>query len=166
MIVLGLVAVLASATAVYNRGIQRQIVLTREHATVLGLFIRARSAGFTTPREDPDEVVCGYGVHIDAASRTLVYFKDASLADCSTADHKYVAGSDSVIEQRILSDAVTVTSGDMTDVVYVPPFGKVFIDGVDAQAPASVIITSAAANASKGVKVNAFGQVTEFQPTP
>lgn len=167
MIVLGLVAIMTSATAVYNREIQRQITLTQEHAVVLGMFIRARSAGLTVPQGDVDELVCGYGVHIDAASRTLTYFKDLGdfgAQSCGIARKTYDAGEE--IERKVLSSLVTLTSDDVADLVYVPPFGRVYMNGEEAHDSASVVIASSEARASKGVKVNSFGQITEFTPTP
>lgn len=167
IIVLGLVAILGAATAVYNKGIQRQIVITREHATALSLFIRARSAGLTAPQGGVGELVCGYGVHIDAASRTFTYFKDLgdyAAQSCASATRAYESGE--TIDQRTLSNAVTVTSDDVDDLVYVPPFGRVYMDGAEAQDTASVIITGVETGSSKGIRANAYGQISEFLPTP
>lgn len=167
MIVLGLVAIMGAATAVYNKGIQRQIVITREHATALGLFIRARSAGLTAPKGAADELVCGYGVHIDATSRTFTYFKDLgdfAAQSCASATRAYEVGE--AIDQRTLGNLVTVTSDDITNLVYAPPFGRVYMDGAEAQDTASVIITGTETGNSKGIRANAYGQISEFLPTP
>lgn len=166
MIVLGLVTILVAVTAAYNKGIQRQVVITREHGIVLGMFVKARSAGLAIPKGDPGELICGFGIHVDAASKTFTYFKDLGTApaDCTTADLKY-DGPSELISQRVLADDVTVTS-DMSDIVYVPPFGKVYIDSLDARTPATIVITSASAGISKGINANVFGQITEFQPAP
>lgn len=166
MIVLSLAIVLVGIAATYNKGIAQQIIIEREHATAFSTFIKARSAGLTVPKGDVGELVCGYGVHVDAASRTFTYFKDLgnfATKSCAPADanKRYDTGEE--LERKILSDAVTVAS-TISDIVYVPPFGKTFIDGVEAQASASVVITSPAAETSKGIRANAFGQVTEFQP--
>ncbi|HAL24599.1 TPA: hypothetical protein DDZ49_04515 [Candidatus Wolfebacteria bacterium] len=168
MIVFGLVSLLISATAVYNRAIQRQIVLTREHATALGLFIRARSAGLTAPRGTSGELVCGYGIHIDAASRTFTFFKDLGIspADCSSADFSYTDATEK-IDQKILGDSVSVTDSGVSDIVYTPPYGKVYTDGIEASDSVSVIITSLDTGSAKGIRANAFGQITEYLlPTP
>lgn len=161
MIVLGLVAILASITTAYNKGIERQIVIVREQATVLGMLVKARSAGLAIPKGEPGEVVCGFGVSIDTVNRTLVYFKDLGTApaDCTTADRQYT-GAGEKIEQRILSSDVTMAS-EMSNIVFVPPFGTVFIDGTDVKKSAIITITSAAAGMTKQVKVNSFGQITE-----
>lgn len=154
MIVLSMVVVLTSVTAVYNRDIGRQITLAQEHAKVLGLLVRARSAGFTIPRAPAS--VCGYGVHMDAPTRTFIFFKEA----CTNANRVYTDGVDDVLERVVLDQSVTVTA-DATDVVFMPPFGKVVINDSDTQALATITVTSAIANTTKQVKVNVYGQITE-----
>lgn len=165
MVVLGFVAMLSAATAVYNKEVQRQVVLTREHALALGLFVRARSAALTYPKSGMNELICGYGVHVDAASRTFTYFKDLgnfAAQSCASADREYDLGEE--IERKILSNAVTVTSNDATDIVYVPPFGRVYTDGNEALDVVSIVIARADENIAKGIRANAFGQITEFTP--
>lgn len=162
MIVLGLVGVLSAAIAVYNRSVERQIVVAREHATVLGLLIRARSAGVTIPKGDPGELICGFGVHIEPDTRTVTYFKDLGTApaDCTTANHRYDAPAES-IEKRILSSEIVLES-ELGDIVFMPPFGTVLIDDLAAKNSAIVSITSSAAGVAKKIKVNSFGQITEL----
>jgi prepilin-type N-terminal cleavage/methylation domain-containing protein len=153
MIVLSLVIVLTSVTAVYNKGIGRQIVVAQQHAKVLGMIVKARSAGFTIPKTV--ESICGYGVHVDPVTRTFVFFKDI----CGSAQpNKYDEGEK--IEQIVLDSSVTVAS-DMSDIVFIPPFGKVSIDDTDARITATVTIASASESMTKQVKVNSYGQITE-----
>lgn len=162
MIVVGLVIMLTTATAVYNKGIGRQIVVAQQHAKVLGLLIKARSAGFTIPR--PSELICGYGVHIDPATRTFIFFKDLRpdpLMPCdSSVDHVY-SGAGEKIEQVTLDSSVTITSPDMSDIVFIPPFGKVLIDNSNAKSAATITINSVSAGMTKKVKINSYGQITE-----
>lgn len=169
MVVLGFVAMLSAATAVYNKEVQRQIILTREHALALGLFVRARSAALTYPKSPPNELICGYGVHVDAASRTFIYFKDLgnfATQSCAPEDaSRDYDGPGERIEQKVLSNAVTVTSNDATDIVYVPPFGRVYTDGNEALDVVSIVIARADENIAKGIRANAFGQITEFTPS-
>lgn len=163
MLVVGLVVVFIGITATYNKEIARQIVIERAHATAFSLFIKARSAGLTVPKSYPGELICGYGVNIVASTRTFTYFKDlsTSLTDCSAADRRYT-NADEKLDQKILGDMVTVTS-NISDIVYVPPFGKTYIDGIESQTSASIVITSPTTDISKGIRANAFGQVTEFK---
>lgn len=161
MIVLGLVVILATVTSVYNKGIERQIGIAREQAVVLGMLIKARAAGLAIPKGEPGETVCGYGVSVDAGNRIFTYFKDLDTTapfDCVDADRQYTAGEE--IERRTLSSEVTVAS-EMSNIVFIPPFGTVLIDGTDVKKTAIITITSAAANMTKRVKVNSFGQITE-----
>lgn len=153
MIVLSLVIVLTTVTAVYNKGIGRQIVVAQQHAKVLGFLVKARSAGFTIPKTV--DSVCGYGVHIDPGTRTIILFKDICG---SVQPNKYDDGEK--LEQVVLDPSVTVTS-DMNDIVFIPPFGKVVIDGLDTKFTGVITITSASDDLTKRVKVNSYGQITE-----
>ena len=166
MMVLGLVIIFATITVVYNRNIGRQIVVSREHAKVLSMLIKARSAGFTIPKS-PTQSICGYGVHVDATSRTLIFFKDLGImgSPCAgSANHVYDDPGEK-IEQVILDPSVTMTS-TMTNIVFIPPFGDVLIDNTDTIMNGTITVTSVSAGVSKAVKVNSYGQVTEATSTP
>jgi Tfp pilus assembly protein FimT len=163
LIVLGLVIVLVTATAVYNRDIGRQIVIAREHAKVLGMVVKARSAGFSSPNASPAESICGYGVHIDQVNRTVIFFKDLGVVatPCSvSANHTYDAGEK--IDQVILDPSVDVTSSiPNADIVFIPPFGNVSINNDETIVSVTITVHSASADTSKQVRVNAYGQITE-----
>lgn len=153
MIVLSLVIVLTSVTAVYNKGIGRQIVIAQQHAKVLGMLVKARSAGFTGINTAGP--VCGYGMHVDPGTRTIIFFKDL----CGSAQlNRYDAGEE--IEQVVLDSSVVVTS-DMSDIVFIPPFGKVSIDNTDSKFTGTITVTSVSEGMTKLVKVNSYGQITE-----
>lgn len=164
MVVLGLVIIFATITVMYNKNIGKQIVVSREHAKVLSILIKARSAGFTIPKS-PTQSICGYGVHVDAASRTLTFFKDLGVVGspcASTADHVYTVGQgdSEMIEQVVLDPSVSMTS-DMSDIVFIPPFGDVLIDADGTKTTATITIVGASAGVTKAVKVNSYGQITE-----
>lgn len=171
LIVMSMVLILVSIAAMYNRAAGRQVLVSREHAKVLTSFVRARSAGLTIPKVDPSmERICAYGVHVDAAARTIVLFKDLGEllpGSCDSANHRY-DGSHEAIEQIILDATVTMTAVGIDDVVFIPPSGDVMITNTDGASSQSAIVTVSGIDSgfSRGVKVNAFGQITEFEPTP
>lgn len=171
LIVMSLVLMLVSITAMYNRAAGRQVLVSREHAKVLTAFVRARSAGLTIPKVDPSiERICAYGVHVDAVARTIVFFKDLGdplPGSCNFANHLY-DGSREAIEQIILDATVTMTAVGINDIVFIPPSGDVMITNTDGTSSQSAIVTVSGIDSvfSRGVKINAFGQITEFEPTP
>lgn len=171
LIVMGLVLILVTIAAMYNRSAGRQVAVSREHAKVLTAFVRARSAGLTIPKTDPSvERVCAYGVHVDPASRIVILFKDLGEplpGSCVSANRRY-DGDAETIERIELDAAVIMTATGIDDVVFIPPSGEVVItdaDGVEMQS-AIVTVSGVESGFSRGVKINAFGQITEFEPTP
>ncbi|EKD23962.1 MAG: hypothetical protein ACD_81C00137G0006 [uncultured bacterium] len=168
-IVIGLVVTLSIAATVFNKSIAQQILVSREHAKVVAFFVRARSAGLTIPKTDTTiELVCAYGVHIDAATRAITLFKDLGTLGgaCDSADHLYTMDAEK-IDQTILDPLVSVTASNITNIVFIPPFGDVIIsDGGLEYSSATVTVSGVVTNLSRGVKVNTFGQITEFTPIP
>lgn len=171
LIVMSLVLILIAVAAMYNKTASRQIMVSREHAKVLTAFVRARSEGLAIPKTDPSvEHICAYGVHVDPASRTIVLFKDLGSiapASCASANHRYDGDRETI--QRIVLDAtVAMTAVRLSDVVFIPPNGDVIISDTDGKTMQSATVTVAGANNEfvRGVKINTFGQITEFQPTP
>lgn len=171
IVVIGLVVLLSGVAAVYNKAIGRQIVVSQEHAKALVLFMRARSAGFTIPKVDTTvEFVCAYGVHVDPATKTIVFFKDLGTlpGSCVSANHRY-DGDAERIDQIVLKPTITLTAERIADVVFVPPYGEVIItdtDGITVSQSGIITVASESEGLSRSIKVNAFGQISEFTPTP
>lgn len=168
-IVMSLVLILITVAAMYNKTASRQVLVSREHAKVLTLFVRARSAGLAIPKTDPSvERICAYGVHVEPLSRTIVLFKDLGdplAGSCSTANYRY-DGAAELIEQVVLDTTVTMAATDIDDVVFIPPSGEVIITDIGGAHMQSATITVAGIDpeSSRGVKINTFGQITEFEP--
>ena len=171
LVVMSLVLVLITIAAMYNRTAGRQVLVSREHAKVLTAFVRARSAGLTIPKTDPSvERICAYGVHIDPAAHTVILFKDLgdpAPGSCASANHRY-DGDREAIERSVLDATVTMTAIGISDVVFIPPSGDVIITNAEGATVQSAIVTVAGVDSglSRGIKINAFGQITEFEPTP
>ena len=171
LIVMSLVLILITVAAMYNKTASRQIMVSREYAKVLTAFVRARSEGLAIPKADPTvEHICAYGVHVDPASRTVIAFKDLGdlePASCVSANHRY-DGDRELIQRIVLDASVTMTATGISDVVFIPPSGDVIITDADGKVMQSATVTISGANSelSRGIRVNTFGQITEFQPTP
>ncbi|OGM93209.1 hypothetical protein A2333_00150 [Candidatus Wolfebacteria bacterium RIFOXYB2_FULL_49_7] len=171
LVVMSLVLILISIAAMYNRTAGRQVLVSREHARVLTAFVRARSAGLTIPKTDPSvERICAYGVHVDPAARTIILFKDLGEplpGSCVSANHVY-DGDSETLERNVLDAAVALTAASMRDIVFIPPSGDVIItnEGGAVVQSATITVSGVESGLSRGVKINSFGQITEFEPTP
>ncbi|OGM94253.1 hypothetical protein A2524_01100 [Candidatus Wolfebacteria bacterium RIFOXYD12_FULL_48_21] len=171
LVVMSLVLILISIAAMYNRNAGRQVLVAREHAKVLTTFVRARSAGLTIPKTDPSvERICAYGVHVDSAARTIILFKDLGEplpGSCVSANHIY-DGDSEALERSVLDATVNMAATNIQDVVFIPPSGEVIItnEGGTVVQSATVTVAGVESGLSRGVKINTFGQITEFEPIP
>ncbi len=164
--VLGFVVMLTTAATVYNKNIQRQIIISREHAKVLGMFIKARSSGLTIPKADSGERICGFGVHIDTTARSATYFKDvvAASSDCSAANHIY-DGAAEKIDELFLNNQATFGSSGLTDVVFIPPSGSAIINNDPNINSANITLNGTSFDLPKYINVTTAGQITEATST-
>ena len=69
LITMGILLMLTSILLLYNRSGERQIVLFKEKAGVVGLILKAKSLSLNTLIID--EPICGYGVHFENNSYIL-----------------------------------------------------------------------------------------------
>ena len=171
LVVMGLVLILITISAMYNRSVGRQVIVIREHAKVLSAFVRARSAGLTIPKTDSSGgYICAYGVRVDSAARTIILFKDLGgllPGSCVSANHVY-DGDSETLERIVLDATVNMTAINIQDIVFIPPSGEVIItnEGGAVVQSATITVTGVEDGLSRSVKINTFGQITEFEPTP
>ena len=168
LIVMSLLLMLVTIAAIYNKAAGRQILVSREHAHVLALFVRARSAGLTIPKTDLSvERICAYGVHVDIAAHAVILFKDLGTpgdsGSCAAANNRY-DGDAELVDRFVLDPTVTLTATGIADMVFIPPSGDVVITDSSGQREQSATVTigSVEAGFARGIRVNTFGQITEF----
>lgn len=162
LISIGIVALLSSAMIAYNRVGERQIILFKEQAKVLGVISRAKTLSISTFGEIA--VSCGWGVHIDAGLNKFFIFKDiaAVSGDCSTADKTYTeTSSDELFESFDLDSGVEFDSSltTLSDIVFIPPYFSVVINSDSVQDSAEVVIKTIDGGSSVAIKVNSAGQI-------
>lgn len=81
MVAIAITLVLSTIVLSYNRSSEKQIVLFRDQAVVIGVLNRAKSLAIEKFNSDPN--VCAFGVHFDQNLSTFVLFQDLSLGGAS-----------------------------------------------------------------------------------
>lgn len=84
LVVVGVTIFLSGLILAYNRSSEKQVVLYRDQAVIIGLLNRAKSlaaqrynaAGSST------EVPCAFGLHFDEASNKFILFQDIGPGSC------------------------------------------------------------------------------------
>lgn len=86
LIVVGITIFLSGVILAYNRSSERQIVLYRDQALIIGLLNRAKSlaAQKFNPTGSPTDTPCAFGLHFDEASKNFYLFQDIGSGGCDT----------------------------------------------------------------------------------
>ena len=155
--VLSILILMTSMLVLYNRTGERQILLLREKARLIGAIFRAKSLALNTFIDD--DPACGYGVHI--TDRGYFIFRDKAIS-CRTSDHVYSEQSDEKVagSEIELVPAFQFGQVDVTDIVFVPPNPAVFLNGGTATREGMIEIMSIDTKSHVSVIINNAGQVS------
>lgn len=158
LVVLAILVLLTSVLVLYNRSGERQILVLREKARLIGTLLRAKSLAINTFVEDSP--ACGYGVHIDPPRYFI--FRDRAI-DCRTSDHIYGASSDEIVPdaEASLPPLLSFSAVGASDIVFVPPDPEVFLNGGTALTEAIISLSSADGASQASVTITDAGQVSE-----
>lgn len=96
LVVVGITIFLAGALLAYNRSSERQIVLYRDQALVVGLLNRVKSlaAQKFNPAGSLTNAPCAFGLHFDEGLKDFFIFQDIGTDGCD--DLARVVGFDGV----------------------------------------------------------------------
>ncbi|MCP6720207.1 MAG: prepilin-type N-terminal cleavage/methylation domain-containing protein [Patescibacteria group bacterium] len=92
MVVIAITVLLSSIAITYNRSGERQIVLFRDQALVVGLLNRTKSLAiqkYRDPDISGDYSTCAFGLHFESGSRDFILFQDFGEGGCSLANYAY-----------------------------------------------------------------------------
>lgn len=158
MVVLGILVLLTSLLVLYNRSGERQLLALREKARLIGTLLRAKSLAINTFVED--EPACGYGVHIDPPRYFI--FRDRAI-DCRTSDRIYTAASDDILTDTeiVVPTGVSFSTVGASDIVFVPPDPRVFLNGGTAIETAVVSLRTPDGATEMSVLITNAGQISE-----
>lgn len=156
LVTISILLILTAILVVYNRGGERQIVLTREKAKLIGLILRAKSQAINTLiTSDP---ICGYGVHLE--EKEYLLFQDRS-SNCAVSDHRYTQSDDQeLLEIFKLPVAYRFGRLELLDIFFMPPDPLVFMDGRK-QSGERIVEISTSDNVNRTtIKINGAGQIS------
>ncbi len=91
VVVVGITVLLSTIALTYNRSGERQLILFKDQAIVVGLLNRAKSLAiqkYQNPAIPQDKVFCAFGAHF-AAPREVILFTDLGCGGCSPANANY-----------------------------------------------------------------------------
>jgi len=137
MVVIAITTILAGLTLAYNRSGQKQIILFRDQALIVGVLNRAKSLTVQKFREQNPNLAnydsCGFGVHFEPNGE-FILFEDLGTGGCGVGfDNNYeydVSLTDPItgavvtekIESMKLDNRIKFTGIPAPfDVVFVPP---------------------------------------------
>ena len=128
LVVIAVTAILTGMVLVYNRSGEKQIILHRDEARVVGVINRAKSLALQNFR-DPTLSgydFCAFGVHFDPSpSKEFILFQDLGEGGCALGRaYAYDSASDpsEEIEKFFLDPSLEfVNINDPIDVLFVPP---------------------------------------------
>ncbi len=158
LVVMSILILLTSTLVLYNRAGERQIIVLREKARLIGTILRAKSLALNTLIED--EPACGYGVHAEEGKYFI--FSDRAI-DCGTSDRIYGSSSDVIVADTevVLDQAVGFESIGAADIVFVPPDPKVFLNGGTALDLGTLVIASPDGTSRGTITITNAGQISE-----
>lgn len=160
MVILSIIAILASVTVFYNRSIEREIIIFKEQAKILSAIQKAKSLSFNIFGKD--KAPCGYGVHFSLPDSKMVIFQENSPSDdsyCQDIDAKYTSDSEK-FEEINLDKTVKFSELGASNIVFIPPDAMVIIDADFSKTEALIKIKTIDNKSKKTIKVTNTGQIT------
>ncbi len=134
MVAIAITLVLSTIVLSYNRSSEKQIVLFRDQAIIIGILNRAKALAIEKFNSDPN--VCAFGVHFDEDLSTFILFQDLNMRAVSepifgcrdytlgvfNTNFKYDGGSELFetfsLDPRLRFDSLPPNG---LDVVFIPP---------------------------------------------
>jgi prepilin-type N-terminal cleavage/methylation domain-containing protein len=129
LVTISITLVLSGLAIAYNRSSERQIVIYKDQATVIGILNRARSLTAQKYRDpsNPSHITCAFGLHIEPDSRNFVLFQDLGEGGCGpgAANYRYDSGASPSealetfsLDPRLRFDGVPISG---LDIFFIPP---------------------------------------------
>ncbi len=168
LVVIGIIILFASFIISYNHVSERQLILVRDQARIVGALQKAKAFALATLSDAG--ISCGFGVHFSSSTipNQIIIYKNTpqttstnSLPLCLAMDHSYQPAVLSSTTEIIYLDAdIRFNSVSSTDIFFVPPDPYVFIDNSSSTPASTVEIITIDGLATKAVKISNFGQIT------
>ncbi|MBI5401300.1 prepilin-type N-terminal cleavage/methylation domain-containing protein [Candidatus Wolfebacteria bacterium] len=164
LVVMSLTIILTGGLLIYSRGSERQLILLRDEAKIIGALQQAKSMALSVAGG-----VCGYGVHFEQSGKIIVFKDLSSSPDCTDADNKYIVQPEKkcglpeseCISQTSLDKTIQFSDLNFNDIVFIPPDLTVIIDNNVSKTKAWVKIRVSGGVLEREIIVNNSGQISE-----
>ncbi|KKU94356.1 MAG: hypothetical protein UY26_C0002G0138 [Candidatus Jorgensenbacteria bacterium GW2011_GWA1_48_13] len=164
VVVVGITVLLSAITLTYNRSSERQLILFKDQAVVVGLLNRAKSLAiqkYQNPAITADYVFCAFGLHLEAP-RDVILFADLGEGSCdpTNANYRYDAGvvPPEALETKSLdvrNEFSGLPEGGL-DILFIAPE---LTATTSADFPVGITINSTVGGLSAATTISAAGQI-------
>lgn len=169
LVIIPIIAILASILIIYNRTTESQLILFKEQARLVSTLNRAKGLALALFKETAGETICAYGVKIfPAPLSSYTIFKDLPNdgVDCSSADSQYSGPNENFdkmveVDKRAVEIDPDPVFTTLNEVVFIPPDPQIILNGDPSETDEQKITLKLKDNSnSKVIKVNKAGQIS------
>lgn len=157
LVVLSILTLMTSMLFLYNHAGEKQILLLREKARLIGTIFRAKSFALNMLIEDTP--ACGYGVHIGRDNYFI--YRDKAIF-CRTSDHVYGSASDEIMAGSIvaLSPGLQWGNHGINDILFIPPNPDIFLNGGKGLLEGDISLLSVDGKSRVSITITNAGQIS------
>ena len=156
------ISILSGGLIFYSRTAERQIILFKEQAKIIGIIQKAKNLSFATYAQAT--VPCGYGAYFQQELNRIILFQDISPSmdlNCSDVDNLYTASlSSEKIEEIFLDKTVKFSELGVYNIVFIPPNPKVILDNDISKNEGLIKISTIDNLMERVIKITNAGQIT------
>lgn len=159
LVVFGIITILSGGLVLYNRAVERQIILFKEQIKVFSAIQKAKSLALGTFAAEL--APCGYGVHLSEQNAMIIFGEISSSGDSKCSDIDFIYTSyDQIFEEIKLDKVVKFSELGVNDIIFIPPDPTVIINGDISKDEALIKIKTVDNKGEKIIKVTNAGQIT------
>ncbi|MEK7162958.1 MAG: type II secretion system protein [Patescibacteria group bacterium] len=164
LVSIGIVALLSAVMLTYSRTGERQIIIFKEQAKIIGVLSRAKSLSIAAFGDTGTNVPCGWGVHFDSLGMIMTVFKDLPSdlnMGCLSANNIYDGSSDEKFEEiKLDNKAIKFGELQLSDIIFIPPDPLIIIDNNLSKTEALIKIKTIDDQSERIIKITNAGQIT------
>jgi len=159
LVVFAIITILSGGLVLYNRAVERQIILFKEQIKVFSAIQKAKSLALGTFAAE--QAPCGYGVHFSEPNTIIIFGEISSSGDprCLDIDSIYTS-YDQIFEEIKLDKVVKFSELGVNDIIFIPPDPTVIINNDIFKDEALIKIKTIDSKGEKIIKVTSAGQIT------
>ncbi len=160
LITFTVISILSGGLVFYSRTAERQIILFKEQAKIIGIIQKAKTLSFATYAQET--VPCGYGAYFQQNLNSIILFQDISPSmdlNCLDIDNSYTSQSEK-IEEIFLDKTVKFSELGVYNIIFIPPNPKIIIDNDISKSEGLIKISTTDDLMERAIKITNAGQIT------